>query len=519
MINKKTLKNKNERLSIYSITDKQGKTIPFRRNHSQEHFNKNKHTRNIILKSRQLGFTTEECIDSFDDTLWKRNFNALIIAHTKEDALEIFDTKIDATWERYKKERKVLSELYDVDTARANKLKFGFGDGTFSSIQVRSSARSGTYQRVHVTEFAKLCKKYPTRANEIITGTIPAIPETGRADIESTAEGEEGIFYDMFWEAWNRGDPTSPMQFKAHFYNWTWEKDAIAKTTVIPVKDMDESSKFAEIQEKHHLSDQEISFYYSKYLSLKVKKGGNVWKFLMQEYPTTPEEAFISSGNKLYEWEILKKYQTRDGRKVGDWTYFEEYKPGHDYGAGVDVAEGVGQDSSTIVIWDFTPIKPKVVAIFKSNKIEPDNLAYEVRNGCEKYGRAIAGIERNNHGHTTIATLKGIYNNIYAEKKTDKYNDTETEKLGWHTNKATKPKMMLDLKTSVEDELVDIPSLELIIEMRTYDREDMNNTNFDEEKTKHWDLLVGAAIGYQMRTEISKSTPKNQFKQPNESFE
>lgn len=54
---------------------------------------------------------------------------------------------------------------------------------------VSNSGRSGTHNRVHVSEFAKLCAKYPAKADEIITGTIPSVPANGRMDIESTAEG------------------------------------------------------------------------------------------------------------------------------------------------------------------------------------------------------------------------------------------------------------------------------------------------------------------------------------------
>jgi hypothetical protein len=267
----------------------------------------------------------------------------------------------------------------------------------------------------------------------------------------------------------------------------------------VPIEEMDESDRFAQYQKKHNLTDKEISFYYGKYLSLKTSKGGSVWNNLRQEYPTTPQEAFVSSGNKMFDYDILQKYKVESPRVVGDWKYFAEFKPSHAYAVGVDVAEGVGQDSSAIVIMDFSTKQPEVVATYKNNQIEPDQLAYECRNGGEKYGNCLIAVERNNHGHTTIATLKGIYQNIYSEIKIDKLNDVRTEKLGWLTSRASKPKMMSELKTDVEDELIKINSKELLREMQTYDREDMNRANFDENQTRHWDLLIAMAICYQMR--------------------
>ena len=76
------LKDKEWRIShLYKIRTKDSQLVRFKRNRAQEHFNKHKHTRNIVLKSRQLGFTTDETIDSLDDTLFNKNFDTLFIAH------------------------------------------------------------------------------------------------------------------------------------------------------------------------------------------------------------------------------------------------------------------------------------------------------------------------------------------------------------------------------------------------------------------------------------------------------
>ena len=63
---------------------------------------------------------------------------------------------------------KDLKSLWSVDNKTTKTLKFNFGEKGFSSIAVDTSGRSGTYQRVHVTEFADLCKKYPKKVVDII---------------------------------------------------------------------------------------------------------------------------------------------------------------------------------------------------------------------------------------------------------------------------------------------------------------------------------------------------------------
>src|SRR3990167_2991605 len=283
---KNRLLNKKWRISnLYKIRDKEGRLIKFKRNRTQEHFNNNLHTRNLILKSRQLGFTTDESIDSLDDVLFTPNIDILLIAHNLEAGENIFNKKIGFSWEKLHPQ---IKDLYEVDNKTSKTLKFNFGGKGFSSIAVDTSGRSGTYQRVHITEFADLCKKYPKKVVDIIEGTIPAVPTTGRIDIESTSQGASGEFHYMFMEAWERGVPQYPSQYKAHFYNWTWDDEEMSKITKpIEFKDMEQPDKFREYGEKHNLTSIQLTYYYLKWLSLNRK-----WNSLKREYPTTPQEAF-----------------------------------------------------------------------------------------------------------------------------------------------------------------------------------------------------------------------------------
>jgi hypothetical protein len=259
-------------------------------NKAQEHYSQNKWFRNLILKARQLGFTTYEAIDSLDDVLFTPNMDALMIAHNLEAGSSIFDKKIGFAWEKFPP---ALRDLWDVDNKTTKTLKFGFQEKGFSSIAVDTSGRSGTYQRTHITELADISKKFPKKIPDIIEGTIPAVPSNGRVDIESTSQGASGEFYEMFTEAWERGEPTSNYQYKAHFYNWTWDYDELDKITPIPYDQILQGDKFKEYAEKHNLTDIQITYYYQKWLSLNRK-----WNALKREYPTTPEEAFdaVSEG-------------------------------------------------------------------------------------------------------------------------------------------------------------------------------------------------------------------------------
>ncbi|GAF67277.1 unnamed protein product, partial [marine sediment metagenome] len=98
-----------------------------------------------------------------DDALFTPNFEGLLIAHKKEKAEEIFDKIIQFTWRSLRQE--IKDKLWTVETDRANKLKFNFPQNENSGIAVSSSGRSGTYSRIHISEFAKLCKTFPQRAS------------------------------------------------------------------------------------------------------------------------------------------------------------------------------------------------------------------------------------------------------------------------------------------------------------------------------------------------------------------
>lgn len=479
---------------LYTIKDKDQNKIQFKPNKSQIDFNKNKHSRNIILKSRQLGFTTYEAIDSLDDVLFNQNFNALMINYEQQLAISVFKEKISFAWENLPEP---LRKLYITDTQRANQLTFNFGDASYSTIACRATGKSGTYNRLHVSEFAKMCRSYPENAQEVIEGTIPAVPLNGRVDIESTAEGSDGLFYEMFWEAFNRTRDPLQTEYKAHFYNWQWD-DEISKITVpIPYDQMDQHETFKEYAEKYNLSDIEITYYYLKWLSSNKK-----WDLMRQNYPTTPEEAFIGSGHKMFDSDQLEELRItlKNGQEFEDWIFYESHIDDHSYCMGIDVAEGVGQDSSTIIILDVSGKRARVVAEYASNTVPPDLLAYEIKFGGERYGNAVACCERNSTGHTTLTILKGIYSNIYTEVKVNKMTDEVTEVLGWYTNQYTKPKMMYELADAIREKTIEISSKNLFEELRTYDKEDIRTSKFNSQKSMHWDRVMALALAWQMKS-------------------
>ncbi len=493
------LNDRGWRLShLYKIRDKKQNKITFKMNTAQADFIKNRGRLAVICKSRQLGFSTLMCMVQLDKVLFSRNSNCLMISYNKESAEDLFQ-RIYFAWNNMPEE---LKSLWTVDTKRKNQLTFGFGDGSVSTLAVRQSGRSGNYDEIHVSELAKLSRLYPNRANEIVQGTFNASGINTNITVESTPEGV-GVFQDMFWNGWNK--KPSAMTFKSYFYNWQWERDEIRE---IGRMDIDVGDEVREYQKKHNeraekdKSFKKITEREIKYLQVKFSQNNENWKRMRQEFPTTVEEAFMEAGNLLFYSEDVARQNVFVKRPTerGLWKIYEEEDIKSSYTLSCDVAEGVGQDASTVVIIKWSSEKPKVVATFADNHISPDMFAFEIKKYATRYNNALVAVERNNHGLATIVKLKDIYGNIYKEEHIGKTKRGLTGKYGWHTNLATKPKMLYDLSEALEDDLIEIPSMDILNELRTYNKEDLTTTKFNDEQTRHWDLLIALAIGWQMRT-------------------
>ena len=76
--------------NLYYIVDKQGRKIKFNLNWAQESLYDNMWYCNVILKARQLGISTFVCLLFLDRCLFNSNQSAGIIAHTLEDAQQLF---------------------------------------------------------------------------------------------------------------------------------------------------------------------------------------------------------------------------------------------------------------------------------------------------------------------------------------------------------------------------------------------------------------------------------------------
>lgn len=211
------LKNKTWRLdNLYFIKNKEGKKQLFTLNWAQKEIYDNLHSFNIILKARQLGITTFFSILFLDHCLWNKYTNAAIIADIQKNSQEIFQDKVKFAYDHL---NPIVKAISPARRDNANELRFANG----SVYRVSTSLRSGTVQLLHVSEFGKICRESPGKANEIISGALNTVQAGQFITIESTAEGRDGHFYNMVkgcQEKELKGEKLSQLDFKLHFLPW-----------------------------------------------------------------------------------------------------------------------------------------------------------------------------------------------------------------------------------------------------------------------------------------------------------
>ena len=209
------LLSKRKRLeNLYYIIDKNGCEVSLKLNWAQKELDENRWYQMLILKARQLGCTTFFAIDFLDDCFWQTNLSAGIIAHRKEDAENIFKKKVKYAYDRMPTWTR---EINAATNDRAGELAFR----NRSSYRVSTGFRSGTNQRLLISEFGKICASSPDVAREIVTGSLNTVGRDQIVVIESTAEGRDGYFFDFCKEAEGlkeQGKKLSPMQMRFFFF-------------------------------------------------------------------------------------------------------------------------------------------------------------------------------------------------------------------------------------------------------------------------------------------------------------
>lgn len=358
--------------NLYWILDKYGKPILFKPNRAQRRYLASRHFLNVNLKARQMGFSTAIQIDMLDRCLFNTNWNAGVIAQDLDTAQDIFDNKLKFAFERLPDP---LKRKFATKQNNARKLEFANG----SSVTVGTSLRGGTLQQLHISELGKIAAKYPDKAREIRTGALNTVAPGQMVDIESTAEGNEGEFFDRVQlarkhtaQAKTEDRQLREMEWKFHFFPWWEDPTYMIDPTgvVIPSRLV----KYFDDLKKQH--------------GIKLLPGQKAWYTLKEEdqgaegmhreYPSHPDEAFEIAIAGAYYSERMQ--ELRQAGRITSVPYSSELL--------VNTAWDLGMGDQT-AIWFFQVIgrEIRVIDYFEHSDANFRYYAEVLADRGYKYGR------------------------------------------------------------------------------------------------------------------------------------
>lgn len=284
--------------NLYKIRDKAGQLVTLKLNESQRKVLTDfHHNKKIILKSRQQGISTLAVAYNLDACLFHDGFATGIQSYGQDESKKL-QRKAELMWYELDPD---IKKLLNISLTMNNANGMAFSNGSILKI---GNFRGDTLQSLHVSELAKIAKKFPEKANELKTGAFQAIAKESKITIESTAEGRFGLFYDMWNKAEShrkRGIPLTPFDFQPIFLSWVVDPDC--NMVEEPIFDKAILEYFEKLENEHsiQLTQTQKNWYQAKY--------NEIGFMIKQEYPTIPAEAFERSLEGTY---YEHEYKTLD---------------------------------------------------------------------------------------------------------------------------------------------------------------------------------------------------------------
>ncbi len=532
------------------VRNKIGKIVKFKLNAPQikiakamfKQIKAGKPIRIVLLKARQFGGSTlVEAIQY----LWTKAFKGTqyyVISNDTPSARHLY-RMFDTYWQYdpHHKERKY--------TKIGLEYKEGGTRVDLDSGYKGQIGRGFTLFGLHISEIA-----YFREAATSILSLLQTVPDEPLSIVvfESTANGVGDYFHSL----WTReGD-----EYERVFIGWWEHKEYMSVFSSLAAKR--EFEETLDDYEKNGVKDfgwttEQLNW---RRKTIKNKCNGDEEQF-MQEYPATPEEAFLHSGRSVFSGSIINHVKKRveafkklrrtwrgeltinvartDISKYdfhfvpmrsGRLTVFEKPQLGAYYAMGVDPAEGReleikgkrDTDNSAITLYRYGGFPPKSGTLpnrlnFRDGekspahevlswygKCEPDELAYYIHRIALNYNMANVALEANTVGLTTLIILvKHLkYPYLYKAKSYDKMGIRGGSKVGWYTTKSTRHFLIDEFCAAVRSDELWMLSDEFIQEAPTFI---VNKTGKKEAQIGHKDdKILSAAIGWQAIKEMPK---------------
>lgn len=518
----------------FVVVDKNQKTMPFFLNEVQQEFiktlNKAKEDYKnglitdislLVLKGRQQGFTTLITAYQLACSILNRNFQGFTLADKSDNSETIFQNKA-------KFPHSQLPEVLKPTEKFNNRKQFLF-DKLNSSWAVDTATkdvgRSRTINFFHGSE----CAFWKDGISPIQAGLGEAFTKDCIKIYESTANGyndyqkmwDSGVHINCFYEWWKT------KEYRIDIINETERIDFI--NNIDKKKDwIYERLKW--LRDIKKLDIEQLYWYYKKYEGYLDKE------LIKQEYPCSPKEAFLLSGQRVFDSEkIVERLQTiPQPIKVGYFTYnFDGLK--------ISNIKWVNDKNGYIKIYQL-PDSPKITKYCIGGDTAGDGSDYytghvlDAKTGIQVatlkqqfdsdlytkqmyclgmyYKNALIGIESNFDSYPIMELQRLGYMNQYVREKIDEYTGKTEKKFGFRTTSITRPTIISRLVEIVRESIETINDKDTLDELLTIIKNEKGRVEAPEGG--HDDQMMGLAIAHQIREQVvfneEPLTPYPEFK-------
>ena len=451
---------------MLKIKNKSGEMVPLVLNDAQrryaakvfEDIAAGKPVRIIILKARQMGLSTVTEALIYYFTSLQEAKNAFIVAQSSDassnlyDMFQLYYEKVPAVIQpmsRKNNAKKLTFENPAIRTADRRKNPGLKSKITVQTAESRVLARSDTIHYLHASEVAFWPAKKKKRHLLSLLAALSKEPGS-LGIIESTANGMEEFKH--MWDAAVKGES----DFAPLFFAWFEMPDY--RKPVPPGFELTEEEQ--ELKEKYALDDEQLQW---RRYTIRNDCGGDPRQF-DQEYPSEPDDAFLLSGEGIFDNKFVKRlkdaisligsYHEIDFVKnkiiptlSGELVIYRKPEPGKRYVLAADTAKGKedGDYDAAYVI----ETRTGEMCAALHGKWDTDLYGKKLNTLGLYYNTALLAVENNNTGESVLNTLFNTchYPLLFMHKKGT---------MGWNTNQATRPVMISDFKEAIRDQLFEI---------------------------------------------------------------
>lgn len=457
------------------IRTKKAEIVPLKFNRAQERLYEalrrqaeaGKPMRVIVLKARQLGFSTLAEALIFARTATEPNVNSLIVAHREDSSANLFKMS-KLFFERLPDELRPMAKNSNArelvfENPERDPVKKAADPGLMSRIRCNTAGgdgigRSDTLMNVHASEFAFW------RGDKAATwvGIMQAVPAVkgSMVIVESTANGFDE--FHRMWEAAVAGES----DFEPLFFPWFENPEYRMK----PAPDTQWTAEEQALREQYGLDEGQLAW---RRWCIKNNCGGDE-RIFRQEYPSCPDEAFLTSGQSVFNNEqvALRRANAPKCAMQGEFEYelcddptrlknirwveradgiIRVYDPPRErrpYVIGGDTA-GTGSDWFTGQVLDnVTGVQAAVLR----HQYDEDQYARQMYCLGRWYNDALIGVETNYSTYPVKMLAMMGYPKLYVRELPDNFSGALRQAYGFETTSRTRPVIIATLVAAFREE-------------------------------------------------------------------